>query len=79
MNTQINPEENALLKKFAVFVKAKRLALGKTQADLAKEIFDDKEQRKFISAIETGAKKGLTFTTMAKILKALKSDINFTE
>ncbi len=79
MNTSIESTENFLLKQFAEFVKAKRQALGKTQAELALEVFGNTEARKYISGIETGGKKGLTIATMEKILKVLKSEINFTE
>jgi len=63
---------------FAKFVKEKRTALGKSIADISEEVFEDRKNR-YISDLENGRRKGITIDVMAKILKALKSEISYKE
>jgi transcriptional regulator with XRE-family HTH domain len=78
-NTSTPDEGRIMMHKIAVFVKEKRLVLGMTQSDLAEKIFGDPRHKGYVSQIESEKKEGLTISVLAKILKALNSDISFIE
>lgn len=65
--------------KFAKFVKEKRTALGISIHELSKRSFGSESRNGFISEIENGVRKSVTFTTAEKILKALNSEIKYEE
>lgn len=70
---------NTEIEKFAKFVKEKRTALGKSQAQLAEEVFGNKNRKSYISEIETGIRPGITIDVIGRILKALNSEIKYNE
>lgn len=67
-----------IMQEFAIFLNAKRLALGMDQGELAIKIFGDKNRRDYISRIETG-KKDISLRSMDAILEALDAGIEFIE
>jgi len=70
---------NTEIEKFAKFVLEKRTALGKSQEQLAEEVYGNKNRKSYISEIETGKRKGITINIMGRILKALNSEIKYNE
>mgnify|MGYP003575543831 CR=1 FL=1 len=71
-------KKKTLSEEFAEFVKAKRMAKGMTQSDLAEKIYGDVNQKGYISKIELG-KRQVSLQTMGVILGALDSWVEFIE
>jgi len=66
------------MRKFAVFLKAKRLAMGLSQKDLAVMLYDKENMMGYISKIEA-EKLDISLKTMDAILEKLNSSIDFIE
>lgn len=60
------------------FIKAKREALGISQAELCRRIYGNHSSKDQISKIEAGL-KSITTKTLDKYMAALNSSINFIE
>jgi predicted transcriptional regulator len=74
-------EENkriSIMKRFAEFMRNKRMAMGLSQRELATVIFGDESRNDYICRIETG-KKDISLKSMDAILEALNADVEFLE
>lgn len=71
--------EDELMQKIIDFIKEKRIASGLSQSDLSLKVFGNRKQRSYISELEGGKRPGMTVILLGKILKELKSDIEFIE
>lgn len=71
-------EKSKAVKKFATFMKDKRMALGLSQEQLALKVYGNEKERSRISRFENG-KKVPGLDTMGFILEALGCDFEFTE
>lgn len=71
-------ERETVMKKFAVFLKEKRLAMGLTQEKMALMMYNDKNMTGYISKIEN-QKLDISVKTMDTILELLNSSIEFIE
>lgn len=67
-----------IMKKFAIFLKQKRQAMGLSQERLAVQMFNDKKMGGYISNIEN-EKLNVSLQTMDSFLEALNSSIEFIE
>lgn len=66
------------MEKFAKFVKEKRTALGISIPDLSEAITGNRRDN-YIRDVENGFRKGITIDKMEKILKALNTELKYTE
>ena len=71
-------ERETVMKKFAVFLREKRLAMGLTQEKMALMMYNDKNMTGYISKIEN-QKVDISVKKMDEILKLLNSSIEFIE
>ena len=63
---------------FAAFVIEKRRAMGFSTADLSEKVFGSRTNN-YISDLETGRRKGITFEMMVRILRQLNTELSFNE
>lgn len=63
---------------FAAFVIEKRRAMGFSTADLSEMVFGSRKDN-YISDLECGRRKGITFEVMVRILRALNSELSVNE
>jgi ribosome-binding protein aMBF1 (putative translation factor) len=63
---------------FAAFVVEKRRAMGFSTADLSEKVFGNRRDN-YISDLESGRRKGITFEVMVRILRALNSELSVNE
>jgi len=66
------------IEKFAKFIKEKRIALGKSIADVSEDVFGDRKNT-YIGEVERGTRKGVTIEMMGKILAAFNTEIKYYE
>ncbi len=67
---------NSLVKRFGILVKNKRQEMGISQLELARRVFDNPSERRYIRHLEHGVLNGLTFITAEKICRELNIQLD---